>query len=73
MTKTDEITLNKLAGYRVMLGFTQESFGEIFGMSKQHYGQKENGRRNFNDKEKVKIQKYLSKYFPDVTIEELFF
>ena len=68
-----EINLNKLAGYRVMLGFNQENFGKLLGITKQSYGQKENGKRDFTDSEKKKLKEYLIKFFPEVSYEELFF
>lgn len=65
--------LNKLAGYRVMLGLTQEDMGKLLGMSKQQYNPKELGKISFNDSEKLKIKKILSSHFPNITIDELFF
>lgn len=65
--------INKIAGYRAMLGLTQEEFGKKIGMSKQQYSQKEKGYRAFNDTEKEKIKNILLPYFPEITIDSIFF
>lgn len=70
---TDKKKLNKVAGYRVMLGLTQEQMGELLGMSKQQYQAKEKGRTRFNDQEKRAIKEMLEPYFSDITIDTLFF
>ncbi|GKS53949.1 helix-turn-helix transcriptional regulator [Enterococcus mundtii] len=64
---------NKIAGYRKMLGHTQESFAREFGISKQAYRLKEVGKTSFNDREKVKFKKMLQPLFPDITVDEIFF
>ena len=43
--------MNKIAGYRRMLGLTQNDIAEIFGISTQAYRMKEVGKVNFNKKE----------------------
>lgn len=65
--------INVIAGYRAMLGLTQEELGELLGMSKQAYSMKERGERKFNDKEKEELKNLLLPYFPDITIDSLFF
>lgn len=62
-----------LAGYRTMLGKTQEDFAELLNISKQSYNQKELGKNMFHDKEKKIIKEYISKKFPEITIDALFF
>ena len=62
-----------LAGYRTMLGKTQEDFAELLGISKQSYNQKELGKNMFHDEEKKIIKEYISKKFPEITIDLLFF
>lgn len=62
-----------LAGYRTMLGKTQEDFAGILGISKQSYNQKELGKIRFSDEEKKIIKEYISKRFPEISYEELFF
>lgn len=62
-----------LAGYRTMLGCTQEDLANIIGISKQSYNQKELGKTRFSDEEKKIIKNYISDYFPDISYEILFF
>lgn len=64
---------NKIAGYRKMLGHTQESMAKEFGISKQAYWMKERGDTQFNDREKVLFKEMLKSIFPDITIDEIFF
>lgn len=65
--------LNKIVGYRKMLGYTQSDMAEILGISVQAYCQKEKRRINFADKEKVVIKNILTPHFPCITIDEIFF
>ncbi|VMK83594.1 transcriptional regulator [Streptococcus pneumoniae] len=64
---------NKMRGYRNMLGLTQEKLGKKLGISKQSYYNKESGKTQFSDKEKLKIKNLLIPLFPDITIEDIFF
>lgn len=65
--------LNKIAGYRNMLQMNQTKMGELLGISKQAYSNKERGIVKFNDKEKLIIKNLILPYFPDISIDELFF
>ena len=62
-----------LAGYRTMLGKTQEDFANVLGISKQSYNQKELGKTSFKDEEKIILKKYISDKFPEISYEVLFF
>lgn len=64
---------NKIAGYRKMLGHTQESIAKEWGISKQAYYMKENGKSAFSDKEKIWFKNKLKPLFPEITIDEIFF
>ena len=64
---------NKLAGYRKMLGKTQEDMAFIFRISRQAYSNKEKGKTPFKDDEKQLIKELLQPLFPDITIDEIFF
>lgn len=64
---------NKIAGYRKMLGYTQETMAKEFKISKQAYRLKEKGVTPFNDKEKVLFKEMLQVIFPQITIDEIFF
>ncbi|MEM5568219.1 transcriptional regulator [Aerococcus viridans] len=69
-----ETQINKIAGYRAMLGLTQQQMGERLGIkNKQTYSLKENGKRAFSDKEKELLKKIMLPYFPDITIDDIFF
>lgn len=69
-----ETQINKIAGYRAMLGLTQQQMGERLGIkNKQTYSLKENGKRAFSDKEKELFKKIMLPYFPDITIDDIFF
>lgn len=64
---------NKIAGYRKMLGYTQESIAKEFGISKHSYWMKESGKTQFSDSEKVLFKQMLLSIFPTITIDEIFF
>lgn len=63
----------KIRGYRNMLGLTQTELGKILGITKQAYSNKERGKSNFSDSEKLKIKEMLLPYFPDIKIDDIFF
>lgn len=67
------IYLNKVKGYRNMLNFNQQEMAELLGISKQAYWNKENGKNEFSDKEKVIIKRILEPFFPKISIDEIFF
>lgn len=64
---------NKIAGYRKMLGLSQEGMAKELGISKQSYWMREKGEISFNDSEKIKIKNMLLPLFPKITIDEIFF
>lgn len=65
--------MNKVAGYRKMLGYTQESLAKEFGILTQAYWKKERGDTQFSDQEKRKFKDMLKPFFPNITIDEIFF
>lgn len=65
--------INKVKGYRSMLGKTQEEMAIGLGISLQSYHNKENGHVSFKDSEKTTIKKMLLPIFPEITIEDIFF
>ncbi|MGW7952734.1 transcriptional regulator [Staphylococcus shinii] len=65
--------INKIAGYRKMLGLSQSELATKMRVSAQAYSQKENGKVPFKDTEKTLFKKMLLPYFPDITIDEIFF
>lgn len=65
--------MNKIAGYRKMLGMTQKDMAKQFEISYQAYWKKEKGEVAFSDKEKLQLKKMLQPIFPNITIDEIFF
>ena len=68
-----ECALNKVAGFRAMLGLTQKDVADYLGITPQNYSFKERGHRRFNDDEKKKMLTLLRQAEKDLTIDELFF
>ncbi len=65
--------MNKIVGYRKMLGMTQEDMAKKFNISKQAYWMKEKGKSQFSDKEKLLFKRMLLPLFPLITVDEIFF
>lgn len=65
--------MEKLKGYRVMLGLTQQAMADKLDISLQSYNNKETGKTPFNDKEKRAIKTLVTEIKPDITIDELFY
>ena len=64
---------NKVKGYRNMLKLTQKETAIKLGISYVSYCNKENGKRDFKDVEKIKFKEMLEPHFPNITLEEIFF
>lgn len=67
------ISVNRIAGYRRMLGLTQKEMAEKLNISVQAYSKKELGKTPFKDSEKIAFKKMLEPLFPEITIDEIFF
>lgn len=65
--------MNKVKGYRNMLGLTQQEMADKLNISKQSYNRKENNKTNFNDLEKQKIKTVLQEIDEKITIDFIFF
>lgn len=66
--------MNKIAGYRKMLGYTQVRIARKFGISAQAYRMKETGKIRFKKEEMLFFRNELRKdIFPEITIDEIFF
>ena len=66
--------MNKVVGYRNMLGKSQEKMAKEFNISSQSYRLKEKGQVNFNKNEMIKFRDVLREnLFPNITIDEIFF
>lgn len=65
--------MKKLRGYRVMLGLTQQQMADKLEISSQSYSNKELGKTQFNDEERLAIKSMVAEIKPDITIDELFY
>ncbi|WP_288979366.1 helix-turn-helix transcriptional regulator [uncultured Parvimonas sp.] len=65
--------LNKIRGYRVMIGLSQVYMANLLNISQYSYNRKELGITPFKDNEKIKIRDLFKEYISSVTLEELFF
>ena len=65
--------MNKVKGYRNMLKLTQKEIAEKLDISTVAYINTENGKSEFKDSEKIKFKELLLPYFPNITLEEIFF
>lgn len=64
---------NKVKGYRIMLGLTQQEVANELNISISSYINKESGRTAFKDNEKMLFKDLLLPYFPNISLEEIFF
>lgn len=64
---------NIIAGYRTMLGLTQQDLANKLGISRQAYSLKEKGRTPFSDSEKILIRDLVSEVVPNISIDSIFF
>lgn len=65
--------INKVAGYRAMLGMNQKEMADFLDITPQSYNMKENKKRSFTDNEKLKIKNLLLDHFDEITIDDIFF
>lgn len=65
--------MQELSNYRKAVGYTQKDMAKIFGISRQAYYRKEKGYTSFSDKEKIVFRDLIKPFFPNATIESLFF
>lgn len=62
-----------IAGYRRITGMKQVDFANLFGISRQAYWNKENGRTPFTDREKMLFRNEVKKVIPEIKTEDIFF
>ena len=67
------IKISKVRSYRYALGKTQKEMSELLNIHHVVYGRKERMLVAFTDKEKVILLNYFKEYFPNETIDSLFF
>ena len=66
-----ENRINKLKGYRVMIGKTQEELANYIGVSRETYINKESGRTKLSASEAVRLVEYFKSYGLGITVDEL--
>lgn len=66
-------SINKVRGYRNMLGLSQKDMADKLSISINAYRNKENGKVEFRDNEKIIIKEMILPLFPQITLEEIFF
>lgn len=59
--------------WRSLLGLSQKELADKLNISQQAYSRKEKGITEFSDNEKVIIKDLISVYFPEVSIDVIFF
>lgn len=67
------IKVNKIRAYRYALGKTQKEMSELLNIHHVVYGRKERKLTSFTDKEKKTLLNFFKKFFPDESIDSLFF
>ena len=66
--------MNKVLGYRKMLGKTQEQMAKEFNISEQSYRNREKGKISFKKNEMIKFKTLLiEKGLKDITLDDIFF
>lgn len=63
---------NKLKGYRVMAGYTQEDVAKMLGVSRVMYMYIENGTRTLTNDYELKVFKMLKAKIPNLKREDVF-
>ena len=69
----ENIKINKVQAYRKALGLKQSELSKILNISVPMYSRKERRETAFTDKEKVILLNFFKEYFPNETIDSLFF
>ena len=64
--------MNRVKGYRMLLGWSQKDLANFLGISRQTVSNKETGKVPFNDKEKKKLLTKFKEVNPNVTMEIFF-
>ena len=65
--------MNKVRGYRVMLGLTQKEMAIKLDCSVSSYQSKERGNVDFKDVEKLKFLSLVKRVDNSVRLEDIFF
>jgi putative DNA-binding phage protein len=65
--------INKIKAYREAIGKSRNQFANLLNVGYVSYSRKENGDVPFKDSEKIILLEYLKEFFPNETIDSLFF
>lgn len=65
--------MNKVAGYRIMLGLKQGDMANLLKISRQAYSEKERGNIPFKKSEMIILKELFRTANRSVTIDEIFF
>ena len=65
--------MNKILVYRKILNKSQSDIADLMGISTQAYSNKENGKTEFRDSEKLIFKNLLKSIYPSITIDQIFF
>lgn len=63
---------NKIKGYRVMIGYSQDEMAAALGITRLTYFNKENGKQEFKYSEMVKFLAEIQKVYPNITMNDIF-
>ena len=67
------IKISKIRSYRYALGKTQKDMSRLLNIHHVVYSRKERMLVPFSDKEKITLLRYFKEFFPNETIDSLFF
>ncbi|PKG22726.1 helix-turn-helix transcriptional regulator [Niallia nealsonii] len=65
--------MNRIVGYRKMIGLTQKEMAKRLNISEGTYRNKEKGKVSFKDGEMKILFDLVNKELPGVTINDIFF
>jgi len=65
--------MNRVLGYRKMIGLTQSKMAKELGIAEATYRMKEKGRSYFTDKEITSFIEVLKRADPNVNVSDIFF
>ena len=69
----ESVKVSKVLSYRKALGKTQKDMSKLLNIHHVVYSRKERMLVPFSDKEKITLLMYFKEFFPNETIDSLFF
>ena len=64
---------NKLLGIRKSVGIKQDEIAKFLEINQATFSKKERGLSEFKKTEMEKVTIFLKRYFPEITLEDIFF